>query len=176
MIYSLFLYPLEFNGSINKAEWVDYLKYIQVAEVANNHSYLLPGSRMMEFITYLGCSPAMSTGDNQARIYLHQYPELTGLGGESIDTLRYPQCKHAIPNPQHLLSKPLSDQWQCNQCSNNGLIRDINWRRSAAYSKIFVEITNIFPREAIPSTQLIELLKAFSHSKWNWFYSRSCMQ
>ncbi len=95
------------------------------------------------------------------------------MGGDSIETLRFPRCKHKIPNPLVLLSSPPYAKWICDQCDNSGVISEINWRKSAAYSDVFIEITSIFPKEAIPSESFIQSIRLFCNSEWGWFYSHS---
>ena len=96
---------------------------------------------------------------------------MVGLGGESIETLRYPRCKHPIDHVQNLLRNPADTTWACPQCGNQGIASEINWRKSAGFSDCFIEITSIFPKEAVPASNLISSLAEFSNSTWNWFYS-----
>jgi hypothetical protein len=128
----------------------------------------------MEYINFLGCSPSLSSGEIESSLYLHGFKFLTGLGGESIETLRYPVCKHPVDNPAHLLASISSKlDWTCPECGNQGKIEGINWRKSAGISCFFIEISHIFPKEAIPNDSLLQKLNQCTDSRWSWFYSRS---
>jgi hypothetical protein len=173
MSFSLYLYPSEPHRPFTIKELADFFSQQQFALITDKPENLLAGTKLMEHITYLGCSPALSTGGCESEIRLHQFTNTHGMGGNSIETLRFPRCKHKILNPQSLLSSPPSSKWVCDQCNNSGVNSEINWRKSAAYSDIFIEITSIFPKEAIPSEQFIQSINLFSNSKWSWFYSHS---
>jgi hypothetical protein len=46
-------------------------------------------------------------------------------------------------------------------------------RKTGGFSKLFIEITNIFPKEALPNDQLLMRLASLTLSEWSWFYSKS---
>jgi hypothetical protein len=47
----------------------------------------------------------------------------------------------------------------------------IQWRKMAGYAHLFIEITDVFPKEAIPQTLLLDSLTDMSHTGWTYFYS-----
>lgn len=173
MSYSLYLYPFGAHRALDRESIRDYLMQIEFAELSMDSDTLTAGSMLMQHITYMGCSPALTDAQSANEIHLHLFNQMTGLGGESIETLRYPGCKHPLTDPKSLLSHSAESRWSCSQCENTGMISDINWRKSAAYSDIFIEISGIFPKEAIPSDQFIQSLMQWSKSEWHWFYSSS---
>ena len=128
----------------------------------------------MEFVNYLGCSPAISSGNVESQVRILDFEKPKALGGLSIETIRYPRCKHPISDPQALVARyrPAAS-WQCAECGNAGDFHEINWRKSFGYSAIFVEISAIFPKEALPADKLLAELSACSGHSWSWFYSRS---
>ncbi len=176
MGYSLYLYPLGSHRSMDRKTLTDFLQQLQCATISDSAGTLIAGPRLMEHITYLGCSPALSSGGSESGIHLHLFDTLTGMGGKSIETLRFPECKHPISAPQTLLASTPDSHWRCEQCGNSGLIKDINWRKSAAYADTFIEVSAIFPKEAIPSEHFILSLQQFTGCDWNWFYSSSSCQ
>ena len=173
MIFSLYLYPSESHRPFTIIEFAEFFHQLEFGTKTDNTDKLLAGPRLMEYITYLGCSPALTPAGSE--IHLHQFSQLTGRGGNSIETLRYPRCRHNIPDPPALLSLPPSATWHCEQCNNSGLNSEINWRKCAAYSDFFIEITSIFPKEAIPAEQFIRSINEFSDTSWSWFYAHSSM-
>lgn len=146
----------------------------QVVSEVNDKLYFEPGNKLMDYINFLGCSPSLRSGELDSIITLHHYPEIRGMGGESIETLRYTGCKHAIENPSALITGyPQQRQWTCPQCKHQGQIEQINWRKSAGFACLFFEISGIFPKEALPTDALLALLKESTLSEWQWFYSKS---
>ncbi len=175
MSFSLYLYPSEPHKPFTAQELADFLSQQQLGLDTKQAERMKAGPRLMEHITYLGCSPALASGGSESEIHLHMFPDIQGMGGDSIETLRFPRCKHTIPNPSKLLSSPSYAEWKCDQCYNSGVNSEINWRKSAAYSDVFIEVTSIFPKEAIPSENFIQSLNQFSHSAWKWFYAQSSL-
>ena len=183
MVYSLYLYPhLSQEGvvslSLKKSAIIKSLidNFIIEYQESTLNRYSA-GKRLMEFITFLGCSPSLSDGEIEPEININDYNQITGVGGDSINTLRFPACKHIIKEPTTLLEQSINHPyWQCPECSNEGHIDRINWRKSAAFSSLFIEIAPIFPKEAIPTDALLSLLNKSSQLDWAWFYSKSSPQ
>ncbi len=126
----------------------------------------------MDYITFLGCSPALQRGEIDSVIRLHSHQQAFALGGESVVAIRYPDCQHPIENAADII-RHFDQNWHCLQCDNQGSFGDINWRRSAAISCLFIEITRVFPKEAVPSDKLLDFLQQKTSSSWSWFYSQS---
>ncbi len=170
MDYSLFLHPRKAHAEIDRQGLLKELKAIGFLQ-PDPSSATRPGPKLMEFITYLGCSPALSSGGIEASVKLHSFDTPFWLGGEAIDRLRFPGCGHVIDSGAALIEQ--GDPWQCPECGNHGDLASIGWRRSAARARLFIEISPIFPREAVPSDALLDRLQQVSGQPWRWFYSRS---
>lgn len=128
----------------------------------------------MDYITFLGCSPALKLGELEPSITIHRFRHSTGLGGDSVTTIRYPGCKHPVEDTAARLSpNPEYNHWTCPVCGQQGKNSEINWRKTAGFSNLFIEVTHIFPNEAIPSDKLLCQLKTLTQLNWLWFYSRS---
>jgi len=173
MDYSLFLHPRNADASIDRQGLLVELEAIGFLHTEPSSSSIRPGPKLMEYITYLGCSPALSSGGAEASVRLHAYDRPAWLGGEAIDRLRFPGCGHAITSGAALIEQ--GAPWQCPECGNHGDLASIGWRRSAARARLFIEISPIFPREAVPSDALLDRLQQVSGQPWRWFYSRSCL-
>ncbi len=171
MSHSLYLYPSCPLSDETLKRLLDSLQHRGFLDANDADGTLLPGARLMDFITYLGCSPALSSGGVEAALRLHRFDAPRWLGGDAIDRQRFPGCGHAIEQGSALLQA--GDPWQCPQCGQQGRLQDIAWRKSAARADSFIEIAPIFPREAVPADALLELLKKGSDCDWQWFYSRS---
>lgn len=176
--YSLYLYEEpapEIESTISDIE--NYLIQHGIAGILSAPATYQPGNRLMEYINFLGCSPTLSCGENQSFIRLHLFDQLTGLGGLSIESIRYPECRHPVKDAVSLLiNYPVLKAWKCPVCGNKGLINEFNWRKTAGISTLFIEISPIFPKEALPNDKLLQLLQNFSDTNWTWFYSQSSHQ
>ena len=175
MTYSLYLYPASPPcPEVNTHQLAHCLIENRLAVKRADEIQFQPGDKLMAFINFLGCSPALSSGHLDSLIKIHAFEQMVALGGESINALRYPQCKHRIENPTELLQGyPEHRDWTCPVCQNHGYIDEINWRKSAGFACMFIEISAIFPKEAVPTDALLALLKACTEAEWQWFYSRA---
>ncbi len=174
MSYSLYLYADECAENVISVEkLIEKLCAIEFLKTNSQSSYIA-GDQLMDYITFLGCSPSLKLGEFNSTINFYHFDKVTGMGGSSIETIKYPGCKHSVKQPASLVSD-ISKQpnWLCPVCGQQGKIKDINWRKSAGFSNIFIEISQIFPKEAIPSDKLTGILEEISKTKWKWFYSTS---
>lgn len=170
-MYSLYLYDTAIHDDIyTKNELKTLLKNINLLK--NNNGIFTPADQFMNLITFLGCSPNIKL-ESKTFILTQVNTQLTAYGGDSIENIVCPKCKTKITNPFELISN-FSEQkiWKSNCCHNTIEVQKINWRKSAAFSQAFIQINNIFPKEAIPSDQLLKQLSEFSQSSWNYFYSK----
>lgn len=137
------------------------------------HDYLV-GERFLDYIAYLGCSPAIefepdAEGENFCFIRIHHYtsPRLI----RSHKQARKPQCP--------VCNKPISNQdvnstagtLLCESCHTESALEQINWRKMAGYAQLFIEISDIFPREAIPQQLLLDRLSQLTETSWSYFYA-----
>ena len=176
MTYSLFLYAESTTTapSYSAAELIDYLTELEFISSSVDSTNLQPGNKLMDFITFLGCSPSLKVGEVESTIRIHYFKQITGLGGEAIETIRYPTCKHPVDDPVLLLkSFPETSNWQCPVCGLEHKTNTINWRKSAGFSHVFIEVSQIFPKEAVPSDKLLGALQTFTNINWKWFYSKA---
>jgi len=171
MGYSLFLHPRNTDAEIDRQGLLADLEAAGFLQTEPSSPTIRPGPKLMEYITYLGCSPALSSGGVEAEVRLHHFDRPVWLGGEAIDRLRFPGCGHPIACGAALIEQ--GEPWRCPECDNRGDLSAIGWRKSAARARLFIEISPIFPREAVPSDALLERLEQTSGQPWRWFYSRS---
>jgi len=178
MSFSLFLYAENSkNFDRSTTQLTDYLQEIDFIANQTRSLPLKVGCKLMDFITFLGCSPALQRGEIESSISIHQFNQLTGLGGKSITTIRYPGCKHPVDEPENLVrSYPGVKNWKCPVCGIEGKTDEIQWRKSAGFSTVFIEISQVFPKEAVPSDKLLIALNKFTHHHWQWFYSTTTFQ
>ena len=175
MHYSLYLYPESANTTDESARSLrQKLVELEIASRMLDKDHYAAGPKLMEYITYLGCSPNLQSGEIESSLRIHVFDRMTMIGGTSVETIRYPVCKHPVADVPALLSGYSAQSgWQCPECGNQGSFDQINWRKSVGCSKLFLEISAIFPKEAIPNDNFLDQLHQLSGCNWSWFYSRS---
>ena len=174
-MYSLFLYASAGKGSsYSTTELVVQLTEQGIVGQSDYPDSYAAGERLMEFVNFLGCSPVVADGQTEGFVRIHNFGHRAALGGKSVVSIRYPVCGHVIPDPAAILATyPENRQWACPECGNSGDLETINWRKSAGFSRLFIEISGIFPKEALPTDNLLSLLQSVTGDDWHWFYSES---
>lgn len=176
---SLFLHPAQFDFTINDIP--AFITALQESglisqKIDQQESALnfYTGEKFLDYIAYMGCAPAIQFEPDennnkfcQVKIHTHNTAKLI----HSKTQARAPQCPHC--------NKPVKD-WQqeldkttitCNQCGTRSGLEHFNWRKMAGYARLFIEITDIFPKEAIPQASLMNKLADISDTNWSHFYS-----
>lgn len=132
------------------------------------------GDKFLDYIAYMGCSPAIqfepgTDSNNYCHIKIHHYKSAH---------LIYSKTQTKIPNCLNC-RKPLAD-WpknnsatmiNCSHCHTDLPLQQLNWRKMAGYARLFLEITDIFPKEAIPQQTLLDKLSEITGTDWQYFYS-----
>lgn len=166
----LVLYP-------KKAAWApDNLATLEDALVAIGLLGPLRGDRRysagpeyLSLVTYLGCSPQIMLGENEAATVIHlsgifESPQF--LYGDNLKPPRCRVCRNA------LASFNLTQKLRCDHCGYSGEAGGFDWRRSAANARMFIEVSNVFESEAVPAERLIDCLEATSGESWDYCYVR----
>jgi hypothetical protein len=135
------------------------------------------GDHYLDYIAYMGCSPSIqfdisgSNGDpdnNFCHVKIHRYDTETLIVSQKQATAPHcPGCSKPVKNWRDNLT---GAQILCDQCNSLAAIKDYNWRKMAGYARLFIEITDIFPKEAIPQQLLLDELKSITKTDWLYFY------
>lgn len=147
------------------------------------------GQRFFQLLTFLGCSPAIEielpidpsrreaacAEGHICHIRLfHNANSPSFRVNRHITPPRCPQCRKPEPQWQELIntwrSDPEQTAWNCSQCGHQGRVYDLNFRKTGAFGRVFVEIWGIYPSEAVPGEALLNSLGALNHCPWNYFY------
>lgn len=160
---------------------VELLKSIQlIGELYQGNLDFLPGERFLDLIAFLGCSPdiKLAPGDNDRQFcflrLLTDTPSIEYHGGDHTCAPRCPLCGAALDDWHSTLMR-----WQqsranatltCTTCQSAAAPWEYNWRKSAGFGRCFIEINNIFPKEAIPQQQLLDTLHSHYQVDWQYFY------
>ncbi len=141
-------------------------------QTSNQHYFT--GENYLDYIAYMGCAPtiqfeAEDKNDNFCFIKLHhkQKAELICSQMQS----RAPHCPNCKKPVKHWQVSKTATTIKCQLCDTTSNIEDFNWRKMAGYARLFIEITDIFPKEAIPQPLLLEKLADITKLEWRYFYS-----
>ena len=140
----------------------------------------LTGERFAQLVTFLGCSPYLRLeppddgSDNFCHLrFLGPFEQARFLYGSNTRPPKCPDCRRGIDGWRSLVG-----QWQvqpetqtliCPHCGQGSSPLQLEWRRSAGFGRFFVQITEIFPGEAVPGTELMDCLRA-DGKDWDYFY------
>ena len=143
--------------------------------------YLI-GDKFLKLITFLGCSPHLAVSPpekiadwgNFCHIEIQQYQSPVFFKGLNNSRNSCPQCKSRVAK-----MLPKMEQWEpdsmhivCPKCHQTSLAEDLNWRHSAGFGTFFIIIHSVYPHEAVPTEQLLNIFRHASDSfeQWDYFY------
>lgn len=138
----------------------------------NNHFY--SGDSFLDYIAYMGCAPAIqleASADNEnfCFIKLHNYEAAELIHSKTQSSAPHcPNCNKPVHDWQ---TQRTSTTISCDSCHTTSGIEKFDWRRMAGYARLFIEITDIFPKEAVPQPVLLEKLSTITNTGWLYFYS-----
>lgn len=131
------------------------------------------GPNYLNLVTYLGCSPQIALGENEAATTIC----LSGIldspefqAGTNLKSPRCPQCRKTVQAPETV--GPGEQTLSCNHCGYSGRAYQYDWRRTAAYGRVFIEISNVFESEAVPGEELTDCLLKATGEVWDYSYIR----
>lgn len=138
----------------------------------NNHFYT--GEKFLDYITYLGCAPAIQfeadeNNDNFCSIKIHHYKSRKLIVSKT--QAKPPQCPECKKPVKLWRDTATTTTINCNHCNTTSRIESYNWRKMAGYAQLFLEVTDIFPKEAIPQPSLMDKLYNITETDWSYFYS-----
>jgi hypothetical protein len=133
------------------------------------------GRHFLTLVMFLGCSPNIvirpqnaAEGQPVSRLHYHLYRDTRFLSGRKSPSARCPHCR--APADGVVPSAP-DRPFSCPQCGRVSAACVLDWRQSAGFGRCFLEITGIYPHEAVPSDRLMETLRGYSGSVWRYFYA-----
>lgn len=157
----------------NPAMLAGALKTIGFLGPERNPGVYSAGLDHLGLITYLGCSPQVTLGDNEVATFIRISGVLDApqfLHGGNLKSPRCPQCRKFLENPSAV--QFANALLACPHCDYAGQLCTFDWRRSAACARLFIEISNVFESEAVPGENLAACLEAASGQIWDYCYVR----
>ncbi len=141
-----------------------------------NH-YLL-GDKFLSLITFLGCSPNINlvpvAGEQHCYIsFITPTEHAECLGFTQTVNPKCPACTKRIANWKTSNWQGAGETCICDKCQSHHLYAELNWRQECGFARGGFEVHHIYPHEAIPTDQLLDLLGQFSDFKWNYCYTNN---
>jgi hypothetical protein len=160
---------------------VKVLQSIQfIGQPLQEPMHFLTGERFLELVAFMGCAPDIRLepgADNQSFCHIRLLAQTDTVefhGGNHTHKPRCPQCRYPVNDWQDKISQWLETangaEWLCENCRHRASPWEYNWRRSAGFGRCFIEISNIYPKEAIPQQQLLDTLESRYGVRWHYFY------
>lgn len=162
----------EFSHFIHKLWDIGFIS--QKIDTQSTDNRYLTGSRFLDHIAYMGCSPAIQFAPNKddenfCHVNIHQYDSARLIVSKKQSRAPHcPSCKKPVKNWNE---NKTSTSILCDQCHTHSSIGEFNWRKMAGYALLFIEITDIFPKEATPQQILLDKLADITGVEWVYFYS-----
>jgi len=173
---SLLLYPQSPEWFDQDLDLTDAVRTLGLAGDAIDATSYYAGERFLEHIAFMGCAPNIrfapeQAGANFSHVRIHRYPAITALIGAHAPAPNCPHCKTAFAYEETQLGNLGRDSlWRCTQCQQSAPPWQYHWRKNAGFGRVFVEITDIYPKEAIPQQILMEALLSCSGTEWQYCY------
>lgn len=172
---SLVIYPTDPNWIPDNQE--SLIKSLQEAGLAGkslnkNENSFLVGENFLDHISFMGCSPniKLENENNDSKftfIRVTITDTITALTSKHSFAPHCPHCKKPEKNWRELLK---NNQLVCSQCQTTSDAWLYNWRKSAGFGRCFIEITDIYPKEAIPQPSLLDSLEKSFGVSWTYFF------
>ena len=172
---ALFLYPKIPDWTIDSSEILgalDTLGFIDNS-LPDKSDCFYAGDQFLSHITFLGCAPNIQFTPTEDKSDFCFIRLINSNEVKMIHTLsmsrspRCPDCKQSLKNWQDF---PIKTPWQCPHCSLEANPYEYNWQRTAGFARLFIEITDIYPKEAIPQPSLLDKLASLTQVEWDYFY------
>jgi len=175
---SLYLHPenhktLKTSVLISELEKIGLIaKPLIAKQMKDKHFYT--GENYLDYIAYMGCAPNLqfkASGDNKnfCFIKVHSYDrkQLIVSKTQARPPL-CPECKKPVKNwEEKITDRTLF----CENCNKTAGIEGYDWRKMGGFAQLFIEITDVFPKEAVPQPSLLDKLSKITQTKWQFFYS-----
>ena len=140
--------------------------------VSANTRRFLGGEKFLDLIAFLGCSPNIKLEPDKAHQSFCHVNIVTNEGknilfrqGRQTTPPRCPGCRKPLSDWRELIApgaQPEKHEWRCPACGQHALPWRYDWRKMAGFGRCFIEITDIYPKEALPQPSLLEALKLSS--------------
>ena len=138
------------------------------------------GGGFFRHITFAGCSPHLklepeseTDGDFTClRLWEERVPRLRIAPQRGRP--RCPACRTAVAGWKERLSDWKQDatgRWVCPACGKESRVAELDWRQYGVAARLLVEVTRVWPGEALPTDGLLAELGAGTGRAWGFAWA-----
>jgi DNA-directed RNA polymerase subunit RPC12/RpoP len=169
--------PEDLHAVIDELSGIGFI----ASPLPGHSAAFLLGENFMQWVTFMGCSPfiRLEPGDD-GEPFCHlvidgPYERPRLLQGRNTAPPRCAACRKRIDIWHEVIggrSREAADGLAvCPHCGHRQDPATYDWRQSAGCGRLFLQVENIFPQEAVPSPGLLERLGSASGGlPWRHFY------
>lgn len=137
------------------------------------------GDRFMQLVSFMGCSPFLKLrpdeegDDDFCRIrVLGPYAAPRLVTGTNTRPPRCPACRRPVEAWRELAGRWEAGEpmdYNCPACGAITPFGRLEWRQNGGAGRLFIEVSRIFPGEAVPVPALMDRL-GHHGGAWSYFY------
>lgn len=139
-----------------------------------SHGTFRAGTRFLQLVTFLGCSPFLrfdppaEGGDDFCHLAL--------IGPFATPRLQYaantrpPRCPRCGQRLESWREFADTGAIRCTACDTAHPPHLLEWGKNGGSGRLFIEIRDIFPGEAVPGEELLAELRDLECGEWSYFY------
>ena len=186
-IYRLVLHP-KMTGYAPES-WDEILealaesKFVGDAYSVDTQQRYYIGDQFLKMLSFMGCSPHIEIEPTEpgsidfCHIALSDISSTVLFRHHERDVFaRCPECGRRDANWPEFISTWLVEpniDYVCPSCEVVISPYALRWRNSAGFANMFIDIFSVYPNEAVPTEQLLSLLKKTTGQDWDYFYCRA---
>jgi len=139
-------------------------------------NYYLTGDRFLQLVTFMGCSPYLKIypehdeDTNYCSVYIPDAPQAVEFITSTQAKRPFcPDCRKALDI--NIKTLAADKRLVCPHCHKEFQANELDWRRNAGFINFAITISQVFPKEAIPTDKFLSWLATITKRKWKYFYT-----
>jgi hypothetical protein len=181
----LILFPSTPDAApLERSRWQGVLReagFIGDALTAMGPGHFRAGPEFLSCITFLGCSPALDLGfdeaggdelPNQYFVELPAAAEEPVMIGHPARPPRCPHCRAELADWSALPPTSVLAEQACPECARTTALYRWQWRRHAGFGRYWIDVRGVHEGEAVPTDAFLSRLQSLTGALWDYAYSR----
>lgn len=190
--YKLLLHPADPDctppAATTLAAGLQAIGFIAAPVAVADGVFYPTGANFLQLVSFLGCSPAieleppadpaaLATARERGsfvHVYIDSGPRLRLRAANGAPPPRCPACRQPVADWHAAVSAwredPAALAWTCRHCGHAARLTDLQFRRTAAFARAWVEVRGIYPSEAVPNDALLARLRELAGCDWRYLY------
>lgn len=178
--HKLVLHPMDPSAILqDPPELLERLGQLRLIGSPFNHIgevHHKPGPRFAQLVEFKKDAEPSPAGDDAPHVALTQTTEApVFLGGGNARAPSCPGCRARFdgwrPRLQEWQGAP-NESWTCTKCGRRRRAHELDWDRRGGFARYALDIWNVREEQAVPSSELLELLRVVTYEDWTYFYYR----